>query len=91
MSQTVSDGTVEPIGESVRQASHATSSVADATIEDGVGVVQRAAKEGSDAAEEFLNDTTQGMRRHRVLSIAVTFAVIGFSAAALIGWMIKRR
>ena len=91
MSQTVSDGTVESIGESVRQASHATSSVADATIEDGVGVVKRTAKEGGDATEEFLNDTTQGMRRHRVLSIAVTFAVIGFSAAALIGWMIKRR
>ena len=91
MSQTVSDGTVDPISESARQTSHATSSVADATREDGVGVEKRGAKEGSDAAEEFLNDTTQGMRRHRVLSIAVTFAVIGFSAAALIGWMIKRR
>jgi len=44
MSQTVLDRTAERISESARQASHAASAVADATIEDGVGVVERAAK-----------------------------------------------
>jgi ElaB/YqjD/DUF883 family membrane-anchored ribosome-binding protein len=52
--------------------------------------VRRAAKQGGDAAEELLNDTTQRIQRHPVLTVAVTFAV-GFTAGALIGWIIKRR
>jgi len=90
MSQTVLDRATERIAESTRQASRATSAVADAIIEDGVGVVKRAAKQGGDAAEEFLNDTTQRIQRHPVLTVAATFAV-GFTAGAFIGWMIKRR
>jgi ElaB/YqjD/DUF883 family membrane-anchored ribosome-binding protein len=89
MSQTVLDRTAEHIAESARQASRATSAVADA-IEDGVGVVRRAAKQGGDVAEEFLNDTTQRIQRHPVLTVATTFAV-GFTAGAFLGWMIKRR
>ena len=89
MSETVLDRTAEDIAESARQASRATSAVADA-IDDGVRVVRRAAKQGGDAAEEFLNDTTQRIQRHPVLTVATTFAV-GFTAGALLGWMIKRR
>jgi ElaB/YqjD/DUF883 family membrane-anchored ribosome-binding protein len=89
MTQTVVERTAQHIAESVQQASRATSAVADA-IEDGVGVVRRAAKQGGDVAEEFLNDTTQRIQRHPVLTVATTFAV-GFAAGALIGWMIKRR
>jgi ElaB/YqjD/DUF883 family membrane-anchored ribosome-binding protein len=81
--------TAEHIGESARQASRATSAIADA-IDDGVGVVRRAAKRGGDAAEEFLNDTTQRIQRHPVLTVATSFA-IGVTAGTLIGWMIKRR
>jgi ElaB/YqjD/DUF883 family membrane-anchored ribosome-binding protein len=89
MSQTVLDRTAEHIAESARQASCATSAVADA-IGNGVGVVRRAAKQGGDAAEEFLNDTTQRIQRHPVLTVATTFAV-GFTAGALLGWMIKQK
>lgn len=89
MTQTVVERTAQHIEESVHHASRATSAVADA-IEDGVGVVRRAAKQGGDVAEEFLNDTTQRIQRHPVLTVATTFAV-GFAAGALIGWMIKRR
>ncbi|MFZ0772145.1 MAG: hypothetical protein WAN08_12065 [Candidatus Sulfotelmatobacter sp.] len=89
MSQTVVERTAEQIGKSARQASRATSAIADA-IEDGVGVVRRAAKQGGDAAEEFLDDTTQRLQRHLVLTVATTFAV-GVTAGALIGWMMKRR
>ena len=89
MSRTVAERTAEHIQESAHQASRATSAVADA-IEDGVGVVRRAAKQGGDAAEEFLNDTTQRIQRHPVLTVATTFA-IGVPAGALIGWMMKRR
>jgi ElaB/YqjD/DUF883 family membrane-anchored ribosome-binding protein len=89
MSQTVVERTAEHIAESAHQASRATTAVADA-IEDGVGVLRRAAKQGGDAAEEFLNDTTQRIQRHPVLTVATTFAV-GFTAGILIGWMLKRR
>ena len=89
MSQTVAERAAEHIAESAHQASRATSAVAEA-IEDGVGVVRRAAKRGGDAAEEFLDDTTQRIQRHPVLTVATTFAV-GFTAGALVGWMIKRR
>ncbi|MGA9791009.1 MAG: hypothetical protein WBQ43_09985 [Terriglobales bacterium] len=89
MSQTVLDRTAEHIAESAQQASRATSAVADA-IGNGVGVLRRAAKQGGDAAEEFLDDTTQRIQRHPVLTVATTFAV-GFTAGTLIGWMIKRR
>ena len=86
MSQTV----LERTAESAQQASHATRAVADAVIEDGVGVVRRAAKQGGDAAEEFLDDTTRRIRRHPMLTVAATF-VAGFAVGALIGWTLKRR
>jgi len=89
MSQTVLDRTAEHIAESVHQASRVTSAVAEG-MEDGVGVVKRAAKEGGDAAEQFLDDTAQRLQRHPLLTVATTFAV-GFTAGAFIGWMIKRK
>jgi ElaB/YqjD/DUF883 family membrane-anchored ribosome-binding protein len=89
MSQTVVERTAEHIAESAHRASRATSAVADA-IEDGVGVVRRAAKQGGDAAEEFLNDTNRRFQRHPLLTLATTFA-IGVTAGTFIGWMMKRR
>jgi ElaB/YqjD/DUF883 family membrane-anchored ribosome-binding protein len=89
MSQSVLERTAEQVADSARQASRASSAVADA-IEDGVGVVRRAAKQGGDAAEEFLNDTTQRIQRHPVLTVAATFAV-GLAAGTVIGWTMKRR
>jgi len=89
MSQTAVDRTAEHITESAHRASRATSAVADA-IGNGVGVLRRAAKQGGDAAEELLDDTTQRIQRHPMLTVATTFAV-GFTAGALLGWMIKRK
>jgi F0F1-type ATP synthase assembly protein I len=89
MSQTVVERTAEHIAKSVNQASRATSAIAEA-IEEGVGVARRAAKQGGDAAEEFLDDTTQRLQRHLLLTVATTFAA-GVTAGALIGWMMKRR
>jgi hypothetical protein len=89
VAQTVVERTAEQIGKSARQASRATNAIADA-IEDGVGVIRRAAKQGGDTAEEFLDDTTQRLQRHLVLTVATTFAV-GITAGALLGWMMKRR
>ena len=89
MSQTVVERTAGRIAESVHQASRATSAIADA-IGNGVGAVRRVAKQGGDAAEEILNDTTQRLQRHFVLTVAMTFAV-GITSGALIGWMMKRK
>lgn len=86
---TIVDTTAEHIVESAELGSRATSAVAHA-IGNGVGVVRRAAKQGGDAAEEFLNDTTQRIHRHPMLTVATRFAV-GFTAGALLGWMIKRK
>jgi hypothetical protein len=89
MSQTVVEETAGHIAEAGRQASCATNAVADA-IEDGVGVLQRAAKQGGDVAEELLNDTTERLRRHPLLTVAATLAV-GITAGAMMGWMLKRK
>jgi ElaB/YqjD/DUF883 family membrane-anchored ribosome-binding protein len=89
MSRTVVERTAERIAESAHQASRASSAVADA-IEDGVGVVRRAAKQGGDAAEEFLDDTTARIQRNPALTVGATLAV-GLAAGILIGWAIKRR
>ena len=89
MSRNVLERTAEHIAASAHEASRASSAVADA-IEDGVGVVKRAAKQGGDAAEEFLDDTTQRLQRHPVVTIATTLAV-GFATGAVFGWMMKRR
>ncbi len=89
MSHSVVERTAEHIAESAHQASRVTSAVADA-IGESVGVVRRAAKQGGDAAEEFLNDTAQRLQRHVLLTVVTTFAA-GFATGALIGWMVKRR
>ena len=89
MAQSVLEQTTEHIAESARKASCATSAIADA-IEDGVGVARRVAKQGGDAAEEFLDDTTKRLQRHPVETVVATFA-IGIAAGILIGWMMKRR
>jgi hypothetical protein len=88
MSQTFVEKTVDQIADSSRRASRATSAIADA-IEDGLGVVRRAAKQGGDAAEEFLDDTTQRLQRHVVLTVAATFAV-GLASGILAGYVMKR-
>lgn len=89
MSRNVLERTAEHIAASAHEASRASSAVADA-IEDGVGVVKRAAKQGGDAAEEFLDDTTQRLQRHPVVTIATTLAV-SFATGAVFGWMMRRR
>ena len=89
MSPTVVERTADNITESAHQASRATGAIADA-IEDGMGIVKHAVKQGCDTGEEFLNETTHRLQRHLALTVATTFA-IGAGAGALIGWMMKRR
>jgi len=89
MTQSVLERTGEQIAETARKASQATSALADA-FEDGVEAARRAAKQGGDAAEEFMDDTTKRLQRHPIETVAATFAM-GVAAGILIGWMVKRR
>jgi len=81
--------TTEYIGESAGQASCVTSAVADA-VQEGAGVVRRAAKKGSDAAEEFLSDATERMQHHLVVTVA-THLQVGVTVGALLGWMMRQK
>ena len=89
MTQSVLERTGEQITETARKASRVTSAIADA-FEDGVEAARRAAKQGGDAAEEFMDDTTKRLQRHPIETVAATFAM-GVAAGILIGWMLKRR
>src|SRR5208337_5671004 len=89
MAQSVLEQTGEQIAETARKASRKASAVADA-LEDGVRAAQRVAKQGGDAAEEFLDDTTKRLQRHPIETVAATFAT-GVAVGILIGWMAKRR
>ena len=53
-------------------------------------MVRRAAKKGSDAAEEFLSDATERMQHRPVVTVA-THLQVGFMAGALIGWMMRQK
>jgi ElaB/YqjD/DUF883 family membrane-anchored ribosome-binding protein len=96
MAQTVVDHASEFLEEKVQQASRATGAFADA-FQDGLGearravkTARRAVKQGGEAAEEFLNDTTRSVKRHPMQTIAITFAV-GATVGAVFAWAFKRR
>ena len=71
MSQTVLERTAEQIADSAHQAARATDAFGDA-IGAGGKQVRRAAKQGGDAAEEFLTETTERMPRHPALTVGAT-------------------
>ena len=89
MIQSVLERTGDQVAETARKASRAASAVGDA-LEDGVGVARRVAKQGGDAAEEFIDDTTKRLQRHPIETVVTTFA-IGIAVGILVGWTIKRR
>lgn len=89
MTQSVLERTSEQVAETARKASRTTSAVAEA-LQDGVEAARRIAKQGGDAAEELIDDTTKRLQRHPVETVFATFA-IGVTFGVILGWMIKRR
>jgi ElaB/YqjD/DUF883 family membrane-anchored ribosome-binding protein len=89
MPQSILEKASEHIADSVREASRVTAAVADA-FEDGVGVARHAVKQSSDAAEDFVNDSTRRIWRNPLATIAVTLAV-GCAVGILTGLAIRRR
>ena len=89
MSQTLVEKASEHIAQSVREASRVTAAVADAGV-DGVEAAKRAAKQGGDAAEDFVNDSTRRIQRNPLLTVAVTF-VTGLAVGMLAGLSMRRK
>jgi ElaB/YqjD/DUF883 family membrane-anchored ribosome-binding protein len=87
MTKTILEKAGEHIADSVREASRVTAAVA---FEDGVGVARRAAKQSSDAAEDFVKDSTRRIQRNPLATVAVTLAA-GFAVGVLTGLAIRRR
>jgi ElaB/YqjD/DUF883 family membrane-anchored ribosome-binding protein len=86
---TVLEKTGEQIAEGVHKVSRATSAVAGA-LEDSIAMAKRVGKKGSDAAEEFMDDTTQRIKRHPIETVMMAFAA-GFIAGAFVSWMARHR
>jgi len=79
----------EHIADSVREASRATVAVADA-IEDGMGVAKRAVRQGSDAAEDFANESSRRIQRNPLTTVAASLAA-GFAVGVLTGLASRRK
>lgn len=79
----------EHIAETAHKASRATTAMTEA-FEDGVGMAKRAIKHGCDAAEEFMEDSQQRIKRHPVETVVAAFA-IGTVFGVAVGWLARRK
>ena len=79
----------ERLVEPMHKVSRATTAMAEA-LEDGIHAVKRVGKTGSDAAEEFLDDAKDRVKRHPAGTIAAAFA-LGFLFGGLFDFMVRRR
>ena len=79
----------EHIAESVHRVCRAASAFTDA-VEERVKAARRVVKQGGDAAEEFLDDTTKRLQRHPVESIVLA-TVVGIVAGILMACKMMRR
>lgn len=89
MPQSILEKASENIADSVREASHVTAAVADA-IQDGVGAAKRAAMQSSDAAKDFVNESSRCVKRNPMATVAAMLTV-GFAAGILTGLACRRR
>jgi ElaB/YqjD/DUF883 family membrane-anchored ribosome-binding protein len=89
MEQATFEHMCKQVDETARRATQAASALTDA-LENGVHAVRRAAKQGSQAATEFIYDTKKRIQRSPFETIAVTFAA-GIIAGSAITLIAKRR
>jgi ElaB/YqjD/DUF883 family membrane-anchored ribosome-binding protein len=89
MEQSVFEHVGQQIDDTTHKVTRAASAVADA-LEDSVSAARRAARDGADAATEFLYSTKMPLQRHPIETIAIAFAA-GIAAGAAIGWMMRRK
>ncbi len=89
MLDTVLDKAGERLAETAHRASRATTAMTEA-FEDSIGLAKRAAKHSADAAEEFMEDTQQRIKRHPVETVVASFAM-GTLLGMAIGWFARRK
>ncbi len=89
MAETVMERIEAQAARPLHHISRATTAVAD-VIEDGIGAAKRIGKRGSDAAEEFMEDTTQWIKRHPVETVMMAFGT-GVIVGGFISWLARRR
>ena len=77
------------IDETAQNASRTASAVADA-LGESVTAAGRAAKHGSHAATELLDDTKKRFQQHPIETVAVMFAA-GIAAGVAIAWIMRER
>ncbi len=58
-------------------------------IEDSLDLAKLVGKRTSDAAEEFMDDNVQRIKRHPLETVVTAFAV-GFALGGFLCWMSKR-
>jgi hypothetical protein len=97
MAQSVVEWTGDQIAEAARQASRASTALADA-LEESLGATRRIAKQSGDTAEELMDETIKRLQRHPVETVVATFSIgmatgitIGLATGIFVGWMMKRR
>ena len=89
MTKSVLQRAEEQMVEPLHKMSRATAAVAEA-IEDGIHAVKRVGKTGSDAAEEFIADAKDRVKRHPGGTIAAAFG-LGFLFGGVFAWMIRKK
>jgi ElaB/YqjD/DUF883 family membrane-anchored ribosome-binding protein len=89
MSQTLVEKAGEHFTRSVREASRVSAAVADA-VADGIEVAKRSAKQGGDAAEDFVNDSTRRIQRNPLVTVGATL-VTGLAVGMLAGLSMRRK
>lgn len=83
------EATGEYLAEAAHKASRAASAFAEATT-DAIDAARRTGKQVGVAAEEFMDDTTEWIKRHPTGSVAATFGT-GLIVGIFIGWLIGRK
>lgn len=77
------------IADTAHKASRVTSAMTEA-FEDSIGMAKRAVKHSADAAEEFMEDTQQRIKRHPVETVVAAFAG-GVALGMLLGFFGRRK
>ncbi len=85
----VLDRADESNAESIHKVSRTASTFADA-IENGIDAAKRVGKRGSDAAEEFMDDTVLRVKRHPVETVVAAFA-LGLAFGGFVDRLVRRR
>ncbi len=79
----------EKIADSVHTVSRATNAVAD-VFDTGIDTVRRMGKHTSDAAEEFMEDTAERIKRHPATTVLMVFTA-GFLIGGFVSWLAGRK